>query len=340
MDLQNFIQAASARQAQEILLGPDRPIQFRIGRDLINASNRELTVADSKSLITQILNEEEKRYLYQDFKVQGTKYLDGIAFKFDFQVDFSGVSGSLRFATDLKKSWTFPQGVAESLMRPQGLHIIAGPRRSGKSTAIADLLAQSKNKNRFIACFVEDENNLLSVQGNNIAQFPIEQLGKNKIPRSADVIVVDASSAEYCEKALSLAEEGYSVLLSLPFWNIEMALERFLDLTEGAFEARARRLASVLQLAIGCQLVPGIETSFCGAFEMLSVDSQAQKILRSQEFSELARAMNGGVDKPGMRSMNQSLFQLLIKRKIELKTAFEFSPNPEELDTILKKVGI
>lgn len=180
MDLQNFIQAASARQAQEILLGPDRPIQFRIGRDLINASNRELTVADSKSLITQILNEEEKRYLYQDFKVQGTKYLDGIAFKFDFQVDFSGVSGSLRFATDLKKSWTFPQGVAESLMRPQGLHIIAGPRRSGKSTAIADLLAQSKNKNRFIACFVEDENNLLSVQGNNIAQFPIEQLGKIK----------------------------------------------------------------------------------------------------------------------------------------------------------------
>jgi twitching motility protein PilT len=50
--------------------------------------------------------------------------------------------------------------------------------------------------------------------------------------------------------------------------------------------------------------------------------------------------MNDKTEKLGMRTMNQSLFQLLMKRKIELKTAFEFSPAPEDLDLILKKVGV
>jgi Tfp pilus assembly pilus retraction ATPase PilT len=214
--IQSFIQAARERKAQEIVMGPDRPLQFRIGKDLIAVSGKDLSISDSKNFVAQILNEEEKRSLYQDFRVQGLKNLSGISFKFDFQIDFSGISGTVQLSDQTPKTWGFPRNVPESLMRPQGLHILTGPRRSGKSTAIVDIVNQCKNQNRNIACFVEGENQLLNLGSMNISQFPIEQLRKNHIPRGADVIIIDSDNAADCEKALELAEKGYNVLICLP----------------------------------------------------------------------------------------------------------------------------
>ena len=38
--------------------------------------------------------------------------------------------------------------------------------------------------------------------------------------------------------------------------------------------------------------------------------------------------------------MNQSLVNLIVKRKIDVRTAFSASPDPDQLDTLLKKAGI
>ena len=45
-------------------------------------------------------------------------------------------------------------------------------------------------------------------------------------------------------------------------------------------------------------------------------------------------------EKLGMMTMNQSLMNLVLKRKVDIKEAFMFSPDPGELDSLLKKVGI
>ncbi|MGE5085298.1 MAG: hypothetical protein ACM3MG_03295 [Bacillota bacterium] len=42
----------------------------------------------------------------------------------------------------------------------------------------------------------------------------------------------------------------------------------------------------------------------------------------------------------GILTLNQSLLQHLIRRRIDLKTAFETSREPDHLDQLLKKVGI
>ena len=41
-----------------------------------------------------------------------------------------------------------------------------------------------------------------------------------------------------------------------------------------------------------------------------------------------------------MMTMNNSLMSLILKRKVDLKEAFMFSPDPEELDKALNKAGI
>jgi twitching motility protein PilT len=41
--------------------------------------------------------------------------------------------------------------------------------------------------------------------------------------------------------------------------------------------------------------------------------------------------------KYGMQTMNQSLFQLFMDKKISLDTALDYSPNVEELDQMIKR---
>jgi twitching motility protein PilT len=191
-----------------------------------------------------------------------------------------------------------------------------------------------------IAIYSDEENVNLSSEGNILSQFPIQQLSKNGILKSADIVVIDSSQTRFCEMALQLAEEGRSVLLTLPFWSIQMGLQRLADLCEGSELSRARRLSSTLQMALGLRLMSGIETAFQGAFELLLADTEMQKAMATMNFQEISFLMKSSAERTGMRSLNQSLFQLLMKRKIELKTAFEASPEPEELDSLLKKVGI
>ena len=58
-----------------------------------------------------------------------------------------------------------------------------------------------------------------------------------------------------------------------------------------------------------------------------SVVKQAQ----NQDWQKITSIGTDSVDALGMRTFNQSLLQLVLKRKIEFKQGFEESPDPEEL---------
>ncbi len=338
--IQSCLKLAHDRKAQEVLIQAHKPVQFRIGKDLMSVGQASQSGQETRQILGQILTEDEKRLLYENLKIAGTKTIGDISFKFDFQIDFEGVNGSLTLQNDMSKAWNLPPMVLESVCRAQGLSLIVGPRRSGKSTVIANLLAAAQGRKKVVAVYTDDETQNLVSEGNVLLQFPIDQLKKNGALKSADIIVIDTEQTAFCETALSLAEEGRSVVLTLPFWDLRMGLQRMLDLIQGSEASRARRLAATLQMALGLKLVAGLEASLQSVFEVVFVESEIQEALKAQALDQIAKIVKANAEKTGMRSLNHSLFQLLMKRKIELKTAFEASPEPEELDSLLKKVGI
>ncbi len=342
--LETYLKAAQERKAQEILLNPLQPIRLRVGKEFVTMNQPALTVSEMRQLVSQLLSDEEKKNLFENLQVRGSRSVGSVSFKFDFQVDFEGVTGSLIMQNQTKgvaqSQWNFPQIFIESLLKPKGLHLLAGSRRSGKTTAIQQILQNLSDKNRVIAFYSDEESQNVESKGNILSQFSIEQFRKNGVMKSADIIIFDTEDLKLGEFALQLSEQGRTVIFTVSSWNIQMALQRFLDLCEGLQAASARRISMTLQSIVGLNLVPGLEASFQGAFEMLLSNSEMQGALREQNYLMIGNLMKSLAEKTGMRSLNQSLFQLLIKRKIELKTAFEFSPDPEELDSLLKKVGI
>jgi len=339
--IQSCLRMAQERKAQEVLIQAQRPVQFRIGKDLVPLTNSAAqTGQETRQILSQILTDDEKKVLYENLKISGVKTIGDVSFKFDFQIDFEGVNGSLVLQNDSSKAWNFPPMVLESMCRPQGLNLIVGARRTGKTAALINLLNAAQGRKKVIAVYTDDESQSLESANNVLFQFPIEQLKANGAIKSADLIVIDSQQPIFCETALALAEEGRAVVLTLPFWDLRMGLERVIDLLQGPEASRARRLASTLQMVLGLKLVAGIETNLQGVFEVLFIENEIQAALRNWEIDKIPSIMKAQAEKTGMRSLNHSLFQLLMKRKIELKTAFEASPEPEELDALLKKVGI
>jgi twitching motility protein PilT len=338
--LQSCLNLATEHKAQEILLQSREPLRLRIGKELVLADSGQMSPVDIRQIVSQVLSEEERQVLNSKSKVQGVKSIGEIAFKFDFQIDFDGVHGSLRLLQNSQETWSFPVMAVESVFKSQGLNLVIGPRKSGKTTSLRQLLNAGGSRNKVIAIFTDEEVPGILSAGNAVYQYPTSQLKSGFVPSSADLVVIDSPALAFCEKALQLAEEGRSVILTLAFWNIEMGLQRMTDLLDGAPESRSRRLAQTLQTALGLRLVSGIETPLQGAFEMLLADADVQTALKELRFGDLSALMRTSAERTGMRSLNQTLFQLLMKRKVELKAAFEASSEPEELDAMLKKVGI
>ncbi len=338
-ELQTVLSSALSQNAQEILISPSQPLRLRIGRELRNLDSRFSSSHESQNIVSEILNDEEKRALFQNLKVEGVRTIDQVEFKFDFQIDFNGISGAVRIA-DHDVSWGLPAIVSELMDRPMGLGLIVGPRRSGKTTAVADLLKTLKPEKKIVSVYSDIQFDMNSNLDERTHLFSSAQLKTNGVFSASDVVVIDSKDLSLIENAIQLSEEGRFVLLTISAWDLKMALPRMLDFVQGDMQSRARRLAAVFQMAVRLQLLPGIEQNQVGAFELLLGADAVRENIEKQNFSNLDHLMQGFSDKTGMRNMNQSLFQLLIKRKIELKTAFEFSPHPQELDALLKKVGI
>jgi twitching motility protein PilT len=329
-----LIEYVKSKKANEILVHSGKPAQMRLGKSIVPMPGRS---ADPQAIVSEILNDEEKTQLFEKLQIQGSRVLDKVSFKFDFQIDFEGMSGSIELENKTSSLWQVPGLLIDGIVRGQGLNLICGPKKSGKTNMIKSLIGAIENKGKLIAIYGDEEILGVSNTGNMISQLSIDQLKQNGPLASADIIVLDSSKELLCEEALDLSERGYCVVMTLPYLYLQMGLQRFMDHCQGSSSSRARRLAMILKSAVGTRLVPGIESPLQGAYEFLLANSELQKNLlnwagQSETLPTFEKSMQN--------TLNQSLFQLLIKRKIEIKAAFDASPLPEELDLMLKKVGI
>lgn len=338
--VQTCLQMAVDKKGQELLFNSLQPVRLRVGKEILPITSNQVSANELRQMVSQILTDDEKKTLFEAQRVQGMKAIGSIAFKFDFQFDLDGMNGSMVLQPTAAPAWGLPAIATESVLKPQGLNLIVGPRRSGKTAAVQNLIASCQGRKKVIAVYSDEEIYGLVSEGNVITQSSVQQLTANGVAQSADIVVIDSQKIEFCEMALQLAESGRSVVLTVPFWNIKMGLQRMIDLCEGTETSRARRLSSTLQMALGLRLLPGIESPLQGAFELLLADPEVQASIQSLSLDAVTGLMKASAERTGMRSLNQTLFQMLMKRKIELKSAFEASLEPEELDSMLKKVGI
>jgi twitching motility protein PilT len=225
------------------------------------------------------------------------------------------------------------------MKKNRGIFIIAGERRQGKTSLLHEIIYNEQMSHVNIIGMHSSVQNQDWIDVDSVMQLGADTVdfdSNHILYEGVEKIVVDMNSVKNWKKWIEMAEQGQGVLLTLSTNSVKTVLNRIFSELDRQTSFRLMNVLSgiIAQKLVGNNLVP------CS--EILVIKEKQREILRQQIISELGfLSTNLGQEfKDSYQSLNQSLIQKLIRRKIDVQSAFESSDDPEILDQMLKKMGL
>ncbi len=227
----------------------------------------------------------------------------------------------------------------DMVKKDKGLFIIAGEKKQGKSTLLGEIIMNdNKDRLRLTGLHVRlnqqrwPELDSVVHLGADTMNLEVQHPLYDGIER----IVVDFNEIRDWAKWINFVEQGQSVLVTVSADSITSILQRLsTELSLPLFERLIYALNGILvQKFVGSQKVT--------AHEILILRNQ-EKIKMNSDFNDKKSFYQMKLEDFGAdsyQSLNQSLIQRLIRRKIDVKSAFAASSDPDQLDVQLKKLGL
>jgi len=227
-----------------------------------------------------------------------------------------------------------------------GLVLVTGSTSSGKSTTIASLVNEI-NKTR--PCHIHTIEDPIEYRHHSQRAFVTQrEVGRDtasfaealrrSMRQDPDVIVVgEMRDLETMTAALTLAETGHLTFATLHTSDAVQTVSRIISAYPAAHQAQVRvQLGSTLQVVLCQKLVPwatGDGRSLVA--EILVATPNVRAMIRDEKTHQMRTAMQTG-GAHGMQTLNQSLLDLLSRRKIDRPTALAYSEDKpglsEDLD--------
>ena len=221
------------------------------------------------------------------------------------------------------------------LSHPNGMILVTGPTGSGKSTTLASLIdVINKNRNEHIIT-LEDPIEYLHKHNHaiiNQREIGIDTESYGNALRAAlredpDIILVgEMRDFDTISTAITAAETGHLVFSTLHTIGAAPTIERIIDVFPPHQQNQIRsQLASVLEAVISQQLLPTVGgKSRVAAFEVMLGTPAIKNLIREDKAHQIPSIMQTS-KKLGMQTMDDSLFDLYLKHKIDGANAVEFA---------------
>lgn len=353
-NLRQLLKVAVDQGASDVHITIGSAPQLRIDGLLVKVRAPELDAAATKELCYSLLTEEQKS------KFEETKELD-----FSF-----GIKGLARFRANLFfqrgavaaairripmeipdfRALGLPQIVADLTHNQNGMVLVTGPTGSGKTTTLAALIDKINSEERAHVMTIEDpieyvhnhKKCIINQREIGYDTWAFKSALKYILRQDPDYVLVgEMRDLETIETALTVAETGHLVFGTLHTNSAIQTINRMVSVFDANQRDRIRTLLSSVMQAVVCQkLIPALEGGRVLAVEVLLMTPAVRNLIRDDKLHQIYGTMQTGQNKTGMITLNQSIMALLMNRKVDMKNAFEASPDPEELDKMLKKAGI
>lgn len=230
--------------------------------------------------------------------------------------------------------------------RSQGLILVTGPVGSGKTTTLASIIDYiNKNRNLHIIS-IEDpveyvHKNVKSVIhqreiGRDTPNF-VDAL-KYVLREDPDVVLVgEMRDLETIATTVTIAETGHLVLATLHTGDTAEAVRRIVDVFPGSQQHQIlAQLSCTLAGVVNQMLLPRIDKpGRILAAEVLVANSAIQNLIRENKIEQFYSHLQMGSEY-GMKTMNQSLFELVKAGKISKELALLKSTRVKELAKLLE----
>ena len=160
---------------------------------------------------------------------------------------------------------------------------------------------------------------------------------KHVLRQDPDVILIgEMRDLETMGAALTIAETGHLTLATLHTNSTYESINRIVDSFPASQQGQIRaQLAFVLEGVVTQQLIP--RRSGKGRVmvcEVMVCTPAIRATIRDDKVHQIYGLMQAG-QKYGMQTMNQGLFNVVVKNDITMEEGIRRSPDPEELQNML-----
>ncbi|MCK6598271.1 MAG: type IV pilus twitching motility protein PilT, partial [Bdellovibrionaceae bacterium] len=232
-----------------------------------------------------------------------------------------------------------PLVLLECLKRTNGIILFAGNRYSGFEKTfkvISENLKQIKTQS-LGTIVLKDNIGYKDLFWNPISYDDLILKPLSETTKNSDCFIFEnISKKEEFEAALEMAEDGRLVFVHISTSTISSALHRIFSLF--LVQQREHLLWRFLNESFLFYSQVEIEEETKNpvlAGEIVLMTPELKKIILEKGIDQLEEKMRNSSEDSGVVTLNHSLLQLLIRRKISVQKAFEISKDPGDLDLLL-----
>ncbi len=349
-NMHQLLKVMIERGASDLHITAGTPPQLRIDGKLHPLNMPALAPQDTKQLCYSVLTDaqkhefEENSELDLSFGVQKLSRFRGNVF-----IQRGNIGGAFRAIPYKIKTFeelNLPPVVRELARRPRGLVLVTGPTGSGKSTTLASIIDLINTERSEHIVTIEDPIEYLhSHKGCVVNQREVgsdtkgfKEALKYILRQDPDVVLIgELRDLETLEAALSVAETGHLCFATLHTNSAVQTINRIVDVFPPYQQAQIRQQLSFSLEGVLCQsLLPLANGSGRAlALEVMVPNPAIRNLIREDKIHQIYSSMQMGQGKFGMQTMNQSLAELVQKKRISMDEAIARSPKVEELKELV-----
>ncbi len=351
-----FLQAAIKFNSSDLIMKSDQQPKLRLRGALKPLDTEPVTGEEFFQIAQAILTDEQlddlKKFGSVDFAYD---YDDKNRFRVNLFLAKGKLSAACRLITSNIRRFEelyLPKSMEEIAMQPNGIVLLSGVTGSGKSTTIAAMLDYVNERRPVHIVTIEDPIEYLFTDKKatiNQREIGIDCLDfkialRALVRENPDIVLVgEMRDNETFEAALHAAETGHLVYGTIHASSTTQTFSRIYGLFEAEEVEGVRRiLAYQMRAFVYQKLLPTLHPDIprIPGLEILINNAVVRKHILEAREGELREYLKSiEAQQTGMKDFNQSLVELVEKEFIHVRTAMEATPNADELNMRLKKLG-
>ncbi len=345
MNLQPYLKLMSEQSASDMYFTTGAPVSVRIDGSMRPVGKSMLTPGMTKKLAYDLLTPAQIQDFERNLEMNmGMSYTDLGRFRVNIYMQRGEVSMVIRYIkADIPtiEELGLPKIYKQMISQKKGLVLVVGATGMGKSTSLASMIDHRNASDTGHILTIEDPIEFMFHHKQSIVgqrEIGLDTLSFDNALREAmretpDLIMIgEARDSETMQSALRYADTGHLCLTTLHATNATQTLDRIVNFFPNeAHNQVLMDLSLNLNAILAQRLVPSVDGTRVVAVEVMVNTPYISQLIREANFNEISEVMEKNAEE-GMKTFDQSLYDLFKARKIDLKTALANADSSSNLE--------
>jgi len=351
--LDALLEGMVSRRASDLHLASDSPPHLRVDGDMVPVQGyAPLSAERLKDLLWSIAPEKNREEWHARKDTDFAHETQQARFRVNVFCDRRGIGAVLRQIPNeilTAEAMGLSKQVLDLCFLTKGLVLVTGPTGSGKSTTLAAMVDHVNRNREDHIITIEDpiefvhpnKKCLVNQREVGIHTSSFKQALRAALREDPDVVLVgELRDLETIAIAIETAETGHLVFGTLHTNTAPSTVDRIIDQFPADRQAQIRMMLSEsLKGVIAQTLCKKVGGGRVAAHEILLCNSGVANLIREGKTFQIPSIMQTGKAQ-GMVTLNDSLLELVKKKLVEPREAWQKAVAKADLKSQLERAGI